>query len=114
MTRDELVAAMRRAGWEVTGLHTHGAYEVWTRPGAPFHTRVTLPAAFVMFTAEGKEMLSDAVKAFARAEGPRLLVAVEAVLADHVRRVERKDAGCRACGQIWPCSTVRAIKEAQS
>jgi hypothetical protein len=81
MTRDELVTAMRRAGWEVTGLHIHGAYEVWTRPGAPYHARVTLPAAFVMFTAEGREMLRDAVNAFARAEGPRLLVAVEAVLA---------------------------------
>lgn len=30
----------------------------------------------------------------------------------HVRRVDRPGAGCRECGQIWPCPTAAAVQKA--
>lgn len=42
----------------------------------------------------------------------RLVKALEAVLEDHKPRTRATHTGCRECGQLWPCSTLRAIEAA--
>ena len=43
---------------------------------------------------------------------PRVVLALEAVLEDHKPRTRATHTGCRECGQIWPCNTLRAIEAA--
>lgn len=50
--------------------------------------------------------------AHARTDVPRLVKALEAVLEDHKPRTHATHTGCRECGQLWPCNTLRAIEDA--
>ena len=57
--------------------------------------------------------LSDA----AAEDVPRLLAAIEGVLAEHRpedsgQRIGSEAEWCESCGYCWPCSTVRAISRA--
>jgi hypothetical protein len=40
-----------------------------------------------------------------------LLAVVRAMAGLHVRRVPHPESGCRECGQVYPCSTMRAMDD---
>ena len=49
--------------------------------------------------------------AHAPADLAALVAVVREVAALHRRRVERPNAGCLQCGQIWPCPTAAAVQK---
>jgi hypothetical protein len=49
--------------------------------------------------------------AHAPADLAALVAVVREVAALHRRRVERPNAGCLQCGQIWPCPTAAAVQQ---
>jgi hypothetical protein len=49
--------------------------------------------------------------AHAPADLAALVAVVREVEALHRRRVERPNAGCLQCGQIWPCPTAAAVQK---
>jgi hypothetical protein len=105
MTRDGLLTLLRAWGWSLRGQANGGALDIWEKGRATVHLPNLADAA------DYDECLQQAEWALATAEGQRLLAVVREVEALHVRRVERPNAGCLQCGQIWPCRTAAAVQK---